>query len=147
MTNTWGTMAELTDKQIQEEERFLKGLPRMNWGAFFMPGIWGPAHGFWICLLFYPLWLLADNLTFNAYLNPEPSWIALSVIALAFTIGVTIAFALISQPLAAHRAADKGISRQHYLKRERVWAIVCLILAIVALVWATYYNLNIRVEV
>lgn len=140
-------MAELTDQQIREEQRFLKGLPRVNWGALFMPGIWGPAHGFWVSLLFYPLWLLADNLTFHAYLNPQPQWIALSIVALIVTIGATIAFALVSQPIAAHRAEDRGITRQQYLKRERIWAVVCFIIAIAALAWATYYNLDIRTEV
>lgn len=140
-------MAELTDEQIREEQRFLQGLPRMNWGALLMPGIWGPAHGFWVSLLFYPLWLLADNLTFNAYLDPQPFWIALSAISLIVTIGATIIFALVSQPIAAHRAEERGISRQQYLKRERIWAVVCLIIAVAALAWATYYNLNIRIEV
>ena len=46
-------MAELTDEQIAEEEKWLAGLPRVNWGALFMPGIWGPAHGFWVAILFY----------------------------------------------------------------------------------------------
>ncbi len=140
-------MAELTDEQIREEQRFLQGLPRMNWGALLMPGIWGPAHGFWVSLLFYPLWLLADNLTFNAYLDPQPFWIALSAISLIVTIGATIVFALVSQPIAAHRAEERGISRQQYLKRERIWAVVCLIIAVAAFAWATYYNLNIRIEV
>ena len=45
-------MAELTDQQIAEEEEFLKGLPRVNIGALAMPGIWGPCHGFWVCILF-----------------------------------------------------------------------------------------------
>lgn len=140
-------MAELTDEQIQEEERFLKGLPRINWGALLMPCIWGPAHGFWACLLFYPLWLLADNLAFNAFIDRQPLWIAIAFVVLAITIGATIVFALVSQPIAAHRAADKGITRQQYLKRERIWAIICLILALAAVIWATYYNLNIRTEV
>ena len=137
-------MAELTDEQIAEEEKWLKGLPRMNWGAFFMPGIWGPAHGFWVCILFYPLWVFIDYLIYGAYINPEPWTIALAVIASVILFGLTLAFALVSQPFAAHRAEAKGISREEYLKRERIWAVVCFILAVVALAWATYYNLEIR---
>lgn len=140
-------MAELTDQQIQEEQKFLKGLPRINWGAFFMPGIWGPAHGFWVSLLFYPLWLLADNLLYGAYIDPQPLSIILAVIVLVLTIAATIVFTLVSQPFAAHRAEDRGISRKQYLKRERIWALICFILAIAVLVWATYYNLYIRTEV
>ena len=137
-------MAELTDEQIAEEEAWMKGLPRMNWGAFFMPGIWGPAHGFWVSILFYPLWLLVDHLIFSAYASPDPWKIALAVLAIAVITGITIAFAIVSQPFAAHRAEAHGVSRERYLKRERIWTVVSLVLAIAALSWATYYNLNIR---
>ena len=138
-------MAELTDEQIAEEEKWMEGLPRMNWGAFFMPGIWGPAHGFWVSILFYPLWIFVDYLIFGAYLNPEPWTIALAVVAIAVIVGITIAFAIVSQPFAAHRAEAKGVSREKYLKRERIWTAISLVLAIAALAWATYYNINIRV--
>ena len=137
-------MAELTDEQIAEEEKWLVGLPRMNWGALFMPGIWGPAHGLWVAILFYPLWLLVDHLIFSAYSAPEPWSIALAVFVGVATIGVTVAFSLVSQPFAAHRAEAHGVSRDAYLKRERIWAVVCIILAVVAVAWATYYNLEIR---
>lgn len=137
-------VTQLTDEQIRQEERFLKGLPRMNWGALLMPGIWGPAHGFWISLLFYPLWLVADNLIFAAYSSPSAGSIAVAVLVGVATIGFTVAFALVSQPIAAHRAQEAGVSRETYLKRERIWAVVCLILAVAAVAWATYYNLNLR---
>ena len=137
-------MAELTDEQIQEEEKFLKGLPRINWGALLMPGIWGPAHGFWVCILFYPLYLFADNLFYAAYTTKEGWVIALAVLCGIILLGATIAFSIISQPFAAHRAEAKGITREEYLKRERIWAVVSLILAIAAIAWATYYNLNVR---
>lgn len=137
-------MAELTDEQIAEEEKFLKGLPRMNIGAFVMPGIWGPAHGFWVCILFYPLWVFIDYLIYGAYINPQPWTIALAVISSVALAVVTGAFAIVSQPIAAHRADDRGVSRERYLKRERIWAVVCIIIAIAALAWATYYNLEIR---
>ncbi|MBO7701792.1 MAG: viscotoxin-A3 [Eggerthellaceae bacterium] len=137
-------MAELTDEQIAEEEKFLKGLPRMNWGAFLMPGIWGPAHGFWVCILFYPLWVFIDYVIYGAYIDPQPWTIALAVICSIILFAITLAFALVSQPIAAHRAADKGISREEYLRRERIWAVVCLVIAIAFLAWATYYNLEVR---
>ena len=94
--------------------------------------------------LVLPLWLLVDYLIFSAYSAPEPWSIALAVFIGVATIGVTVAFSLVSQPFAAHRAEAHGISRDAYLKRERVWAVVCIILAIVAVAWATYYNLEIR---
>ena len=138
-------MSELTDEQIAAEEKFMEGLPPLNIGALFMPGIWGPAHGFWVCILFYPLYLLADNLLFAAYTNGEAWSIAIAAIVAVLLLVVHIAFARVSGPLSAHRAESKGVSRETYLKRERIWAVVSIVLAIVALAWATYYNLNIRV--
>ena len=137
-------MAELTDEQIAEEEKFLEGLPRVNIGALLMPGIWGPAHGFWPCILFYPIYIFLDYVFYGAYAKPEPWTVAFAVISGVLFIGVSVAFSLISQPLAAHRAADKGVSRERYLRRERIWAVISIILAIVAFAWATYYNLEIR---
>ena len=98
-------MAELTDEQIAQEEKFLKGIPRVNVGALFLPPIWGPAHGIWITILWYPIWLFADT-TFYA--------------------------------------AARGVSKEDYLKRERIWAIVCVIVGCAMIAAATYYNLVIR---
>ena len=137
-------MAELSDEQIAEEEKFLQGLPPINVGALLMPGIWGPAHGFWPCILFYPIYLFVDNLFFAAYKDPQVWVVVLAVIAGIILLVVHIAFARVSQPLAAHKAASKGVSRERYLRRERIWALVSAVLAIAALAWATYYNLNVR---
>ena len=137
-------MAELTDDQIAEEEQFLKGLPRMNIGAFLMPGIWGPAHGYWVCILFYPLYIFLDYLLYGAYIDPQVWTIALAVIASLLFLVVSVVFAVVGQPIAAHKAENKGVSRETYLKRERVWAIVSAFLAIAVIAWATYYNLAIR---
>ena len=137
-------MAELTDEQIAQEEKFLKGLPRVNIGALVMPGIWGPAHGFWACILFYPLMIFIDYVVYGAYIKPEAWTIALAVIGVVIYVAVSVVFSIVSQPFAAHRAEAKGVSREQYLKRERIWAVVCVIILIIALAWATYYNLEIR---
>ena len=137
-------MTELTDEQIAQEEKFLEGLPRVNIGALVMPGIWGPAHGFWACILFYPLMIFIDYVVYGAYIKPEAWTIALAVIGVALYIVASVVFSIVSQPFAAHRAEAKGVSREQYLKRERIWAVVCVIILIIALAWATYYNLEIR---
>ena len=137
-------MAELTDEQIAKEEKFLEGLPPINIGALFMPGIWGPAHGFWACILFYPLYIFADYMFYGAYAMPEMWTIALAVITGIGLLVIHVAFARVSGPISAHRAEEKGVSRETYLKRERIWSVVCVIIAVVALAWATYYNLDIR---
>lgn len=137
-------MAGLTDEQIASEEKFMKGLPRFNIGAFLLPPIWGPAHGFWITILYYPGWLLADNLFYATYVDPTPLSVILSILVFVTLLAVTIAFAIVSQPLAAHRAEDRGVSRKDYLKRERYWAIGCAVGAVIMLSLATVYNLCVR---
>ena len=137
-------MTELTDEQIAQEEKFLEGLPRVNIGALVMPGIWGPVHGFWACILFYPLMIFIDYVVYGAYIKPEAWTIALAVIGVVIYVAVSVVFSIVSQPFAAHRAEAKGVSREQYLKRERIWAVVCVIILIIALAWATYYNLEIR---
>ena len=137
-------IAEFTDEEIAREDEFLKGLPRINIGALVMPGIWGPAHGFWVCILFYPLWIFADYMFYGAYAMPQPWTIILAIVTAVLLAAIHIGFALVAGPQSAHRAEHKGISRETYLKRERIWAVVCVIIAIAALAWATYYNLEIR---
>lgn len=137
-------MAQLTDEQIKAEEAFMKGIPRFNVGAFFMPAIWGPAHGIWAAIIFYPLWLVADNAFYAAFAQRTPLSFAVAAAVFVAMVAITVAFALIGQPLAAHRAAARGKTKEDYLKSQRVWAVACIAIGAVALAAATYYNLVIR---
>lgn len=137
-------MSELTDDQIAAEEEFLKGLPRFNVGAFFMPPIWGPVHGFWITVLFYPAWLLVDNLLYALYCEFSVLNVVLAVSAVVIILALSAVFSIVSQPMAAHRAENKGISRERYLRNQRIWAVVCIVLAVAMVVFASIYNINIR---
>ncbi len=134
-------MAGLTDEQVRREEAFMKGLPRVNVGALLMPAIWGPAHGFWVTILFYPAWLVADNVFYAAYEAPTPLSIIIAALTFVILLGVTVAFAIVAQPLAAHRAEARGVTRAEYLKRQKVWIIVSAIIAVAFLGLATWYNL------
>ena len=99
-------MTELTDEQIAREEKFLEGIPRLNIGALFLPPIWGPAHGMWAAILFYPIWLFADNTFYAAFTERTPLAIGIALIVLlTLTVG-TVVFAILGQPFAAHRAAS-----------------------------------------
>lgn len=137
-------MAELTDEQIAREEDFLKGIPRINLGALFLPPIWGPAHGMWATILYYPIWLFADNTFYAAFTQRTPFAIFAAAVVLITLTGGTFVFALLSQPFAAHRAAAKGLGKEDYLKQERIWAVVCVVVGIAMLAAASYYNLVIR---
>lgn len=134
----------LTDEQIAREEEFLKGLPLINWGALFLPPIWGPAHGFWITILYYPAWLFADNCFYAAYSERTTASIVFAVVVFLTLFIVTLVFARLSQPIAAHRAAERGSTKEEYVRKEKIWAIVCIVAGLVMIVAATYYNLVIR---
>lgn len=126
------------------EEISLEGLPPLNLGALFMPPIWGPAYGIWITILYYPAWLLIDNLFYGVYENPQPLTITLAVIAGLILAGVTIVFARASQVYALRRDLSRGKTKEQYRKRQVIWAVTMGILAAVMLGAATYYNLVIR---
>ena len=133
----------------EEQEALLKelsfeGLPPINLGALFMPPIWGPAHGIWITILYYPAWLFIDNLFYSVYTNPQPLTIVLAIIAGLILAGVTIVFARVSQMFAFHRDLKNGKTKEQYRKRQVKWAVAMAILAAVMLALATYYNLVIR---
>lgn len=137
-------MAELSDEQIAQEERFLEGLPRFNVAAFLLPPVWGPANGFWVTFLYYPAWLFTDNIIYAAYSSPSAMSIAVAVLAALTVLLVSVAFSLVSQPIAAHRAAERGVSRERYLGRQRIWAWASILIACAMLSFATWYNLAFR---
>lgn len=132
---------ELSDEQIRAERAFLKGVPRLNVAAFLMPAIWGPAHGIWVAILYYPLWLVADNCFVNALVARTPFAIALALVVAVGLLLMTTAFSIISQPFALHRAVEMGVSKETYLRRQRIWAVAMAAVALVAVCAATYYNL------
>lgn len=134
----------LTDEQIAEEEKFLRGLPRVNLGALFLAPVWGPAHGMWAAFLFFVAWLFTDNVIYAAVTEPTVLSVVLAVVMTAALVGATVVFAIVSQPFAAHRAEALGESREHYLRRQRVWAVASAVAAVVVVALATYYNIEIR---
>ena len=70
-----------SDEQEQKyRKELMKGLPPINLGALFMPPIWGPANGIWITILYYPLWLFADNLFYASFTDPSPLSVVFSII-------------------------------------------------------------------
>lgn len=140
-------MSELSDEQAAFEKRLREGVPRINIGALFLPPVWGPAHGIWSTILFYPIWLFADNSFYAAYSQHTLLSIVIAALVFASLTAGTVAFSIISQHVSLIRAVDKGMSKSDYLKRERKWSIVCVIVGVVMLVAATYYNVVIRPHV
>lgn len=137
-------MPELTDERILAEERFMDGIPRWNIGALFLPPIWGPAHGLWVTILFYPLWLFADNMFYAAYSERTPLAITLAIVVGIVLVAVTLLFARLGQPYAAHRAFARGVAKITFVHRERLWAVVSVIVGLAMIAFATWYNVGIR---
>lgn len=134
-----------SDEQEQKyRKELMKGLPPINLGALFMPPIWGPANGIWITILYYPLWLFADNLFYASFTDPSPLSVVFSIIVAVLLAAVTIVFARVSQGYACERAISLGRTKEWYIKRQRIWAIAMGILAALTIFGATYYNLVIR---
>ncbi len=134
----------LSDEEVAAEEAFLSGVPRFNWGAFLLPGIWGPGHGLWVCILFYPLWLFADNVFYGAYHEQTPLAFVIAAIVFVALLVLHIVFGVLSQPYAWHKAFDAGVSKESYLKRERMWTVAMVVLGIAAVAIASYYNVCVR---
>lgn len=136
--------AGLSEEDVQRENAFMEGIPRFNWGAFLMPPIWGPAHGMWLTILYYPIWVLADNCLYAAFSTPSGLSITLAVLVVLTLAAATVLFGILAQPRAAHRAIDAGKTKAQYLRSQRIWAWVSAAIAVVFLALATYYNLVLR---
>lgn len=137
-------MAGLTDEQIAEEEKFLRGLPRVNVGALLLAPVWGPAHGMWPAFLFFVAWLFVDNAIWAASVQPTVMNVVLAAVMLVGLVGATVVFAIVAQPFAAHRAEAMGVSRETYLRRQRAWAVAGAVAAVAVVAFATWYNLDMR---
>ena len=70
-----------------------------------------------------------------------PIWGAANGICLAL---VTIVFARAGQGYACQRALSMGKTKEQYLKSQKKWAVAMVIMAVVMIAAATYYNLVIR---
>ena len=138
--------AGLTDEEVRNEQELLEGVPFFNIGALLLPPIWGPAHGTWLTVLWYPVWIFADDMFYSAWKYPSAFTIVLAVLTFVILLGATLLFARLMQPHALHRAIEeKGKTKEQYLRQERIWAIVSVFVGAALIAGATYYNLNIRV--
>ncbi|MEE0168945.1 MAG: viscotoxin-A3 [Eggerthellaceae bacterium] len=134
---------EKSPRQLSQEQ-IMEGLPPVNIGALFMPPVWGAANGIWLAILYYPAWLLADNLFYSVYLDPRPLTVGLSIVAALVLAFATIVFARAGQGYACQRALSMGKTKEQYLKSQKKWAVAMVLVAVIMIVAATYYNLVIR---
>ncbi|MCL2025031.1 MAG: hypothetical protein FWG78_04580 [Coriobacteriia bacterium] len=126
-------------------------LPKFHWGAFFMPPIWGAAHGVVIAgLVVLPLWLFLDNNIQSAVYRvgaATPFWTRMGVYFL--TVFCTLAsialmtwFGRTAWGLSWRREYHDGTSSrtfENFMRRERIWYWICIVLFILLLGVALYY--------
>lgn len=126
---------------LLDKEEPLPHLPAMNWGALFMPALWGPAHGQWFMLLFYPMWLMMDNLIYGAVHGTFSPTIA--VIAIVVAAAFTIFYARSANAYGYVRVAGEK-TPEEFMAAERRWAVLFVAIGVAFLVFASWYNLAIR---
>lgn len=131
--------------EAEKVEEYLEGMPPINIGALLMPPIWGPAKGLWLTILWYPLWLFADNCLFTWWSQGTPLATVIGIITLVLLIAATVGFARLSAPYAALRAVQQGKTKEEFQRGERKWIIGGAVIAVIFLAIATYYNLCVRV--
>ncbi len=131
------------EKGISREE-LMESVPFFNIGAMFMPPVWGPAHGIWMTILFYPLWIVADSSLWAAYTDPNPLSIGTALCVFILGAVATLMFAHTSQWHGLVRAFEQGHDKEWYLKRQKIWAIFCVLFALVLIALATWFNLTMR---
>lgn len=123
---------------LYREDDPLPHMPRVNLGALFMPALWGPVHGQWYMILYYPLWLVLDNIIYASVHGVGN--IPLTVIACALTAAFTIYYAIHANTWGYVRVASEK-TPEEYLHKERIWAVVFILMAVAFLVLATWYNI------
>jgi hypothetical protein len=132
---------EALQKQVRD---YLSGLPRFNIGALFLPPIWGPAHGMFLTLLWYPAWLFADNVFFAAYSVHSTLSYVVAILTGIILTAFTFVFSYAMQPRAAIHCIECGKTKEQFQRRQRIWAVVSVIVGLLMLAAATYYNLCVR---
>lgn len=115
-------------------------LPRFGLGAFLLTPIWAPAHGFWIAILLYPAWVFVDSLLRQAYVEGSLFALIAGTAVCLVTVAVSAWIAVTGQRNAYVRVAGK-VKLETYLRRERIWNIVSIPVAVGVVALATYYNL------
>lgn len=121
--------------------RPLRRLPRFNWGAFLMPPIWGAGHGQVFAVVLYPIWILVDDLLWEAHLGRGSALLA--ALALAGTLLFMYVYARNANYMGYLRVMGSK-TPEEYLAGERAWSVWMAVLALLMVGFATWYNLTCR---
>lgn len=145
--NVNDTVTSDAEREAQLAEEYLEGMPPINIGAMLMPPIWGPAKGLWITILWYPLWLFADNCLYAWWSQGTMLATIVGILTLVLLLALSIGFGRLSAPYAAVKAVQKGKTKEEFQRDERRWIVISAAIALVFFVVATYYNICVRVPI
>lgn len=132
------------------ENEEMPTLPSFNWGAFFMPPIWGPAYGAWAGIIVLPLWLFTDSVLRAAVYGLGPH---AATSARLVTYGLAIIIPILTVSLMAwvagrgwgfawrrtYKTGYDDVPFEQFKKRQHIWAVVSAVLFFVLLGAAIYY--------
>ena len=115
-------------------------LPRFNWGAFFAPFLWGPAHGIWIGAIFIPILAFLDSIVVQAVRRGGWMWVTAAVI-IAATLAMMAWFGRTGS-LQAYLRTSWGEPTERFNRRQRIWAVGSFLMLVLVIVFATIWNLQ-----
>ena len=116
-------------------------IKKFSIGAFVMPPIWGAGHGQFIVLLLYPLWIFVDDMIMSAVKGANALNVIGSILMVAGMIAISYGYAITAPKVGYWRVKDK-VSPEEYARKERIWDIAMIALAVVMFAAATVYNLH-----
>lgn len=136
-----GHVAEaVAGRMLLAEDQPVPVLSRFNLAAFLMPPIWGPAHGAWAGAIFLPIWLFADSVVVSAARSGGIGlWIGAALV-LSATLAFEYFFARRANGVAFRRVMH-AISAEQFARRQRVWAIASVPVALALIGWGLYFDL------
>jgi len=96
-------------------------VPRFNWGAFFVPPIWGIANRQWWGVLFLPAWVFVDNMLRSE--STLGAWTTVTGCGMAVaTLALQAVYARLADSLALRRVQTIA-EYDRYMRYRRAWAI------------------------
>lgn len=124
-------------------------LPRFNWGAFFMPPLWGPAYGVWAGMVVLPLWLFMDSSLRSVVMLTPDTILRARVLTWAMAIFIVLATIVLmgwmgrtGYGLAWSRVYQSGVSEkshQAFLRAQKWWAVGAGLMFTLFVSGAVYY--------
>ena len=145
-TDATGACPEGHDRQllvgeiVPEDPEDYPPLIGFNWGAFFAPFLWGPAHRIWVGAVFVPILAFLDSIVIQAVKRGGWMWVPAGAIVAA-TIAMMYWFGRTGS-LQAYLRTAWGEPTARFNRGQRVWAVVSFVMFVLVIVFATVWNLR-----